>query len=341
VTDATLAAAVDLSAVPADSAPLRAVDRVTVEPAAAGWHAVGDKAVVASDPYLDAHYPGRPVYPGIFLLETVRQSVRAALHAVAGAAADLRELRSVRFTAPVLPGDRLVAHCSVRPAGGGWEVDAACTTDGGRAARVRAVFSVPGSVAPEPAPRPTPDPEPAAAAPGPSEVDHPGVRAMLPHGHPMVLVDRVEWCRPGVELEATKAVSGTERCYAALPPGTPAERYGYPVSLLLESFGQAALVLWRLSHAAEAPRTGSGGRPGEAADPGVLLLGAVRGLHVEGRAYPGDVLRHRVRLDSVVADTAFAAGEVWAGSRRVATVASAAAAIRPQRALEPAPGGRR
>jgi len=155
-------------------------------------------------------------------------------------------------------------------------------------------------------------------------LEYSDIRAILPQGAPMVLLDRVEWLVPGQRLRAVKTVSGSEPCYEHLPAGLPQARYAYPVSLILESFGQAAAVLW---HSAA----------GQLADAEhVLMFGAARDCTFEGRAYPGDVLCHEVTLESRVADTAFATGTTSAGGRRIATMGSFIAVRRPVDVLHPA-----
>lgn len=147
------------------------------------------------------------------------------------------------------------------------------------------------------------------------------IRAMLPQAAPMVLLDRVQVVEPGRSLRALKAVSGSEPCYQHVPAGLPERRYAYPRSLLLESFGQAAAVLWR-------------SRTGSLADAGtVLMFAAARRCRFTGHAYPGDVLRHEVTLEGSVADTGFATGETWVGDRRIASYGSFIAVIRPATVL--------
>lgn len=140
---------------------------------------------------------------------------------------------------------------------------------------------------------------------------------MLPHAPPMLLVDRVERLEPGRSLCAVKAISGSEPCYQRLGAGLPLHRYAYPTTLILESFAQAVALLWHT-------RSGSLAGPGR-----VLMFAAIRDCRFEGAAYPGDVLRHQVALERVIADTAFAGGETWAGDRRVATVGSLVVVLRP------------
>ncbi|MCW3816575.1 polyketide synthase dehydratase domain-containing protein [Micromonospora sp. DR5-3] len=94
------------------AAPLDAVDQV--DPSADGITAT--KRIVATDPYLAGHYPGFPIYPGVFTVETVHQAARRAVEADRGpdVRVELAAVRSVRFKAPLLPGDVLTASCQLR-----------------------------------------------------------------------------------------------------------------------------------------------------------------------------------------------------------------------------------
>jgi 3-hydroxyacyl-[acyl-carrier-protein] dehydratase len=158
------------------------------------------------------------------------------------------------------------------------------------------------------------------------------ILAVLPHGHPMVLVDRVESLEPGASIVGLKAITCGEPCYRDLPAGLAPERYAYPASLIVESFGQTAALLWH--HSVESLHLGSGR---------VLLFAVARDCRIEGRAFPGEVLRHLVRLDQVVGDHVFVSGETRVEDRRLATIGSMMATVRTRsavlaassRALEP------
>ena len=64
---------------------------------------------------------------------------------------------------------------------------------------------------------------------------------------------------------------------------------------MLESFGQAAVVLWA-----------SG--PGELSlNRRLLMFAAARDFRLEGRAFPGDVLRHEIEFERSIADSGFTA----------------------------------
>lgn len=64
-------------------------------------------------PALDGHFPGRPVMPGVVLLD----EVLAAAEREAGLAPPLR-LDRVKFTSPVLPGDTVTVLLDAVTSGG-------------------------------------------------------------------------------------------------------------------------------------------------------------------------------------------------------------------------------
>jgi 3-hydroxyacyl-[acyl-carrier-protein] dehydratase len=145
--------------------------------------------------------------------------------------------------------------------------------------------------------------------------DLPGILAALPVRPPMLLVDRVLELVPGQRIVAAKAISCAEPCYVGVAEGRLRDA-AYPSALALESFGQAAALLRDCSLP-----------PGER---GVRMLGAFRDCRVTGRALPGDVLVHTVRLDQLVHGHAFVHGESRVGDRLVLQVGSLIAVQRPR-----------
>lgn len=131
---------------------------------------------------------------------------------------------------------------------------------------------------------------------------------MLPHGHPMILVDAVTRLVPGREIESVKAVTVGEPCYAGLAAGAPDAAWAFPSSLLVESFGQSAVLLWRATHDTEVTATGV-----------VPMLAVVRRTRFPGRAYPGDVLCHHVRLEHSGPNTAIVSGHTAVAGCTIAT----------------------
>jgi 3-hydroxyacyl-[acyl-carrier-protein] dehydratase len=130
-----------------------------------------------------------------------------------------------------------------------------------------------------------------AADPG---IDHADIRALLPQGHPNVLVDRVVRCEPGMMIETVKAVSSAEPCYAHLPDGLPADGYHYPEALLLEAFTQSAALLWARTRA----------RPFA----GMPVLAGTRGVTFHHPVGPGSLLRTVVKLIPGTTSTMFFCG---------------------------------
>jgi 3-hydroxyacyl-[acyl-carrier-protein] dehydratase len=133
----------------------------------------------------------------------------------------------------------------------------------------------------------------------------------------MLLVD---WARLDGEGEITarKAVTEDEPCFVAESLRGVSGAMVYPVSLVVESFAQAGLILWKVARRAGAEDSG-----------GVPLFGSLKDGSVEGEAFPGDVLEHRIRLDKAMPDAAFLSGETWVGQRRILTVGLLVAVARP------------
>jgi 3-hydroxyacyl-[acyl-carrier-protein] dehydratase len=123
--------------------PLIALDHLEVTPLNDGFWVTATKTVLPDDPYLPAHFPGRPIYPGVFVLETLSQAVVAATEEAPDRRAKLKLtcLRSARFLAPLLPGDVLRSSITIRSEPrGNYEVSAECRSEGRKVAKIRAVF---------------------------------------------------------------------------------------------------------------------------------------------------------------------------------------------------------
>ncbi|WP_422768921.1 hypothetical protein ACN28C_19190 [Plantactinospora sp. WMMC1484] len=290
---------------PRSAAPLRAIDAVSAERAAAGFAISARLDIGRVD--LRGHFPGMPVYPGVFTLESIVQAVAAGTDVPLS----LREIHSGRFLGALLPGDTLVLRIDVEPAADGWAATVTGTRAGGEPViKLRAVLGDLPTTTPA-------DPPPPVT--GSAAMDVTAVEAALPHRHPMLLVDRVIDLEPGVIVRAEKAITANDPCYAEcddLPLATRA----YPASLMLESLGQAAALLWGVRVSSD----------------DVLMLAGVRRYRVTGAAYPGDVLHHMVQLTHIKADTAFATGRTWAGDRPVAEVATLIAVQRRRSVLNAA-----
>lgn len=289
-----------MTTIPGTAAPLAAVDSWRLRGDLTGF-AVTARTGIRAEPELRGHFPGFPIFPGVFVLEAVRQATAAALGELGAAAPPLSAIRSLRFVAPLLPGDVMSLALTAAPADrAAWSVTARATrSDGTVAARVRANFGEP----------PATD-RPVDAVPGPAPAaagwEYPRIHRTMPHRHPFLLIDRVLEVQPSVAIRATKAVTATDPCYRWF--GDDVASTAYPVSLLVESLGQAAVLLW----------LDGNGSTGDS----VPLFAGARDCRIAGQAVPGDVVEHVVRLESVVADTIIATGESRVGGRLIATAGS-------------------
>ncbi|MBP2479271.1 3-hydroxyacyl-[acyl-carrier-protein] dehydratase [Crossiella equi] len=134
------------------------------------------------------------------------------------------------------------------------------------------------------------------------------IARLLPHRYPMLLVDQVLEVYPGKEIVAVKAVTRNEPFFADAAEQVT-EELVYPVTLLLESWGQSAVLLALLS------REEQGTKRDEQ-----VLLGGATGVEFLHPVRPGDVVEHRVRLVRGSETTVVAEGEGRVGDKVVFTV---------------------
>ncbi|WP_340557481.1 3-hydroxyacyl-ACP dehydratase FabZ family protein [Streptomyces sp. GSL17-111] len=145
-----------------------------------------------------------------------------------------------------------------------------------------------------------------------------GIKAVLPHRYPMLLVDRVLELVPGERLTALKAVTCNEPWYEGLSEKASEEDHDYPRVLLIESWCQAAGVLI----ASERPNP-------DVLSGQVMLFGGISDVRFTGRVRPGDVMRHEVRLARALTDTVIFEGECLVDGRVVAEIGRVVMAMRP------------
>ena len=89
-------------------APFLWIDRV--EELAPGIRCAAVKWIDPEEPALGGHFPGKPILPGVFLIEAVAQTAGVMLGAAApdpGATPMLAAVNRFKFLHPVLPGQEL------------------------------------------------------------------------------------------------------------------------------------------------------------------------------------------------------------------------------------------
>lgn len=90
--------------------PMLLVDRVLeIEP---GQRIVGLKNVSANEPFFAGHFPGRPVMPGVLIIEALAQCggvlLMSGLQNPEDKVIYFLSVDGVKFRRPVVPGDQLI-----------------------------------------------------------------------------------------------------------------------------------------------------------------------------------------------------------------------------------------
>jgi 3-hydroxyacyl-[acyl-carrier-protein] dehydratase len=93
--------------------PFLLVDRVLELVPGEKIHAL--KNVTVNEPYFQGHFPGRPVMPGVLIVEAMAQTgailaLRTTGEDVSGKILLFRGIERVKFRRPVVPGDQLHIH---------------------------------------------------------------------------------------------------------------------------------------------------------------------------------------------------------------------------------------
>ena len=80
------------------------------------------KNVTINEPFFQGHFPGRPVMPGVLILEALAQTAGILAFQTAGKVPDEQTrfffvgIDDARFRKPVFPGDQLVLHAEFQRA---------------------------------------------------------------------------------------------------------------------------------------------------------------------------------------------------------------------------------
>lgn len=125
--------------------PFALVDRIIEY--VPGQKAVGIKNVTFNEPHFQGHFPGRPLMPGVLIVEAMAQVggiVLTQLPDLEGSLFVFAGIDKVRFRRPVVPGDQLVMTTellSIKRRRFG-KMQARATVDGQRVAEGELMFSL-------------------------------------------------------------------------------------------------------------------------------------------------------------------------------------------------------
>jgi 3-hydroxyacyl-[acyl-carrier-protein] dehydratase len=93
--------------------PFLMIDRI--EGVVANESAIGIKNVSVNEPHFQGHFPGRPVMPGVLLVEAMAQTAAVLVVETLGPDAEgklvyFMTIDDARFRQPIVPGDTVHVH---------------------------------------------------------------------------------------------------------------------------------------------------------------------------------------------------------------------------------------
>jgi 3-hydroxyacyl-[acyl-carrier-protein] dehydratase len=282
----------------------RFIDRLThLEP---GKRIEGVKRLLASERYLDDHFPKFPIMPGVLMLETMYQAAMWLVRKTedfAHSAVVLKEARNVKFTGFVKPGQDLVVTAEVKKQDGNRTTFMTQgSVDGKQVASARLVveaFQI-GDRYPQRAAaedymrRKVREQFERVAAGIPEAPLSPGLSMRW------LLIDRMTDFVRGRSSAAIKNVSLTEESLSDYLPGFPV----LPCSLIVEGLAWTGGLLAN-DHRRFEERT---------------VLAKVNKAEFHRPALPGDQLRYSAVLEAIEAEGAFIRGTSHVGDELQAEV---------------------
>jgi 3-hydroxyacyl-[acyl-carrier-protein] dehydratase len=128
--------------------PFLLIDRISACEPAKSITAI--KNVSTNEPFFQGHFPGRPVMPGVLVIEAMAQAGGVLSHVTLGDVEPkplffLAGVNNARFRQTVLPGDQLQLHVEVEKVKRGIWFYACTATVGGKIAVEADITCAPGA----------------------------------------------------------------------------------------------------------------------------------------------------------------------------------------------------
>ena len=114
--------------------PMLMIDRL--EEIVSDHSAVGIKNVTANEPYFQGHFPGKPIMPGVLIIEAMAQTAATLVvytigDDVKGSLVYFMSVENARFRKMVRPGDTLRVHVErIHKRGNVWKFKAEAKVNG-------------------------------------------------------------------------------------------------------------------------------------------------------------------------------------------------------------------
>jgi 3-hydroxymyristoyl/3-hydroxydecanoyl-(acyl carrier protein) dehydratase len=261
-----------------------------------GTEYIAQKEISAEAIYFEGHYPGNPVFPGVFQIELAASVASKLLLSMGQKKLFLVKIDKFRFLDTVIPGDVVTVRAKLKDeVERGWNVIVDLHVgeqhvSSGVLTMGESMFDAPHRAV--------------TAATEINEksqhMDVGDIIKILPHRYPFLQIDRVNELISGQKITSVKNISASDYMMWGREAGSP-----LPKSIIIEALAQNAAILG-LEVIGNSDR--------------LPLFGLMTNAMFASEAYPGDQLIMETIAEKALSDGGIYTGRMWVDNRLVCEI---------------------
>lgn len=270
-----------------------------------GTEYICQKEISAEAIYFEGHYPGNPVFPGVFQIELAVGTAGNLLFNMMQKKLLLVKIDKFRFLETVAPGDVVTVRAKLKAeVENGWCV--AVDLHAGEHRVSSGVLTL-GEYRSETVLREG-EARPAESIEKGKHMGVGDIVHVLPHRYPFLQIDRVIALISGQKVTSVKNITASDYMLWGREAGAP-----LPKSIIIEALAQTAAILG-LEVMGNSDR--------------LPLFGVISNAIFASEAYPGDQLIMEAVAERALSDRGIYTGRAWVGNRLVCEIEKLIFALR-------------
>lgn len=262
-----------------------------------GTEYIAQKNISTETIYFEGHYPGNPLFPGVFQIELAASVASKLLLSMGKEQLFLVKIDKFRFLNNIRPGDVVTVRAKIKgEVERGWNVIIDLYV---REQQVSSGVLTMGKSIPD-APHRGEITAETKIVEKTQHMDICDVMKILPHRYPFLQIDRVNKFISGERIVSVKNISASDYMMWGRETGSP-----FPKSILIEALAQNAAILGLET-------IGNSDR--------VPLFGLITNAIFTSEAYPGDQLIMETTTERALSDGGIYTGRMWVDNRLVCSI---------------------